>query len=149
MTSRLLSPDDVAADLRVPVRSARRYMLSMVHLFVGRHLLVTREAFEARKAGAPAPPPDLSWLSDAPVDGHVYFAQGQDGGPIKIGYSRETERRLRELQRGSPVPLRMLRVVPGSRALEIALHAHFSSDRLHGEWFAPTSELLRILRLGT
>jgi hypothetical protein len=46
----LLSPADVAQRLNVPLRSARRYMLRMKHVYVGRHLRVTPQALVAWQA---------------------------------------------------------------------------------------------------
>lgn len=68
----------------------------------------------------------------------VYFVQGFDGGPIKIGRARDPHLRVRELQTGSPVPLDLLCTLPGGEVLEAGLHAAFAGSRLHGEWFAPT-----------
>lgn len=74
----------------------------------------------------------------------VYFVQGVDGGPIKIGYttSMEADGRLAGLQCGSPVQLRVLHTVRGNQRLERELHVRFAVDRLHGEWFRPSDDLL-------
>lgn len=55
---------------------------------------------------------------------------------VKIGFSNDVERRLREVQCMSPVELRVLWTAPGSRAVEAALHARFAAVRRQGEWFA-------------
>lgn len=67
---------------------------------------------------------------------HVYFIQGVDGGPIKIGRSQDPKRRLRALQPGSPAELRLLCTIPGTAGVESALHCELADWRLHGEWFA-------------
>jgi transposase len=81
-----------------------------------------------------------------PKRGRVYFLQGVDGGCIKIGFtSRDTRERLADLQTGSPVLLRILHVVPGSKADESAAHARFAASHSHGEWFRPTADLLSFI----
>lgn len=83
--------------------------------------------------------------------GHVYFVQGVDGGPIKIGYTsgrstREPAKlRLGQLQGSSPVLLKVLSVWPGDTELERELHGIFHADRLHGEWFTPSEDLLAVI----
>jgi hypothetical protein len=72
----------------------------------------------------------------------VYFVQGEGGGPIKIGSATNIQQRLRDLQIGSPVLLTLLHGVQGDYDLEYALHERFANDRLHGEWFTPSPELL-------
>lgn len=57
----LLTAKDVAAELVVPVRTAQRYMREqMVHVWVGKHLRVTRQALTAwlqKQQEQPAVPP--------------------------------------------------------------------------------------------
>lgn len=80
---------------------------------------------------------------------YVYFIGG-DVGAIKIGRSRRPEERLASLQCGSPIPLRILAVAPGSPNLEWYYHTvQFHKFRLHGEWFERSPEVLaEIDRLG-
>lgn len=52
----------------------------------------------------------------------VYFIQAVEGGPIKIGFAQDPQKRLAEIQRMSPVPLQVLKVIPGDRNLEGAIH---------------------------
>ena len=47
MTDPLLTVDDVAAELRVPVRTTYAYMRQMVRVVTGRHVRVTRRALDA------------------------------------------------------------------------------------------------------
>ncbi len=76
----------------------------------------------------------------------VYFVQAIAGGPIKIGMARDVVSRLNHLQVASPVKLALLGTIPGGRAVERRLHEKFSANRLHGEWFTPTRELLEYVR---
>ena len=57
------------------------------------------------------------------------------GGPFKIGYATNVDKRLCQLQTGSPVPLKVVNVLPGSRETEKFLHWVFRGKRSHGEWF--------------
>ncbi len=66
----------------------------------------------------------------------VYFAQAPGGGSIKIGYSSELARRLKELDCVA------LATFPGNQLDERELHARFEHIRVDGEWFQPTPELL-------
>lgn len=78
----------------------------------------------------------------------VYFIQQGSAGPVKIGYcsgANGVDARLRALQCGNPVRLHIRRVVSGSIELETNLHRHLAGHRLMGEWFEPTSEVLRLL----
>lgn len=80
--------------------------------------------------------------SHAPREQYVYFIQGVDGGPIKIGITIDPEDRLQELQLGSPVMLCLRAVTKGGLRLERQLHTRFAEVRSHGEWFHPIPELL-------
>jgi len=72
----------------------------------------------------------------------VYFIRIGDWGPIKIGITYSIEKRLNELQVGSPWPLRLLGAVRGSRDNERYLHEKFSHMRMEREWFQASDELL-------
>lgn len=74
----------------------------------------------------------------------VYFMQerGNASAPIKIGISRDVERRRGELQRAEGVILQVLATMEGTVKDEGALHARFAACRLHGEWFSPAPEIL-------
>ena len=76
----------------------------------------------------------------------VYFVQSTHGGPIKIGFSNNVTARLRDLQHGSPLPLVVLATTPGARTEEAALHDRYRYSRMHGEWFAPSDDLLDHIR---
>ncbi len=73
----------------------------------------------------------------------VYFLRpvGMEG-PIKIGFSDQPKRRLKELTMWSPVPLELVAMVPGNRALESMLHRAFADAKSHWEWFHPIPEIV-------
>lgn len=81
-------------------------------------------------------------------DVFVYFAQGESGGPIKIGISRDPVRRVAALSNGSPERLEILFVRPANEEIERRLHRMFAAGRLHGEWFAEdTPKLAEFIEL--
>jgi len=83
---------------------------------------------------------EIDWRAAKPPKkpkGYIYFFQGQCGGAIKIGYSVDPQKRLKELQTGYPDTLKVLLMIPGSENTERALHKHFEASRLKGEWFRP------------
>jgi len=87
-------------------------------------------------------------LETVQSDGTVYFIQQEDdaAGPIKIGVSNNVAEHLWILQQYCPCKLRVLAVIPGGGALlKGKLHSRFASQRLHGEWFAVSPELLRYI----
>lgn len=65
----------------------------------------------------------------------VYFIVGN--GLVKIGRAIDVHRRLRELQCGSPIELRIYRhlLTYDYEVLEYKLHKLFCAARRHGEWF--------------
>lgn len=90
-----------------------------------------------------------AWLDgvemiDGDGDGWVYFFQC--GENVKIGFSRNWERRLKEIQTSAPLPIKVLRVQKGTEAGEAALHARFRSLHVHLEWFRYDGELKRMLQ---
>lgn len=66
----------------------------------------------------------------------VYFVQGVNGGPIKIGTSHSPQRRLMAMNTGSPEPLDLLVACRAPVGAEGRLHRIFAVGRLHGEWFS-------------
>lgn len=75
----------------------------------------------------------------------VYFIQAVNGGPIKIGFSKDVagcHERLRTLQTGHHEPLKITRIIEdGTRHTEAALHRRFDEFRCRGEWFTNAPEV--------
>lgn len=94
----------------------------------------------------PTPAPTTPPKALPPPSSWVYFIQSGDGGPIKIGWSEEPEKRIASLQTAHPEKLRLLAVTPGDASTEAGLHAEFSAARKTGEWFEPVPELLAHIR---
>lgn len=54
---------------------------------------------------------------------------------MKIGWTYNPIRRLKDLQSASPYKLVIRKIVPGTQKLEHYLHQRYESHRLEGEWF--------------
>lgn len=67
------------------------------------------------------------------IVGKIYFVEGP--GRIKIGYTRQPDKRLASLRASDMEDLKSLGVIPGTRALEKTLHNRASAYRIRGEWF--------------
>lgn len=65
----------------------------------------------------------------------VYLIGSPESPLVKIGWSDNPQRRLRNLQTGSPVPLHLLAVFEGGAIVEAELHRRFADKRSHDEWF--------------
>lgn len=70
----------------------------------------------------------------------VYFMERE--GMVKIGVSKNVDKRVREVSRGSAMPkgmtvgpVRLLGTIPGAYAEEKALHRQLWRYRVGGEWF--------------
>jgi hypothetical protein len=77
----------------------------------------------------------------------VYMIQVGEHGPVKIGWTDDVERRLSGLQTANHERLRVIRLFEGGPAEERMLHKQFASQRLEGEWFTFTKEMLDVVGL--
>lgn len=70
----------------------------------------------------------------------IYFIQAGKHGQIKIGYTDSNPvDRLRSLQVGNPLKLRLVGVVDGTKQAEKDLHHRLREYRVNGEWFEPNN----------
>lgn len=79
---------------------------------------------------------------------YVYFIHAPAADAVKIGRAADPHRRLQILQVGSPHELRLIgwmATTPDER-LERDLHGLFKADRIRGEWFTATVELLKFVQ---
>jgi excisionase family DNA binding protein len=77
---------------------------------------------------------------------YIYFLEHPvPGGLIKIGRSKNPEKRVAYFQAHSPVPLSLLFFMEGDAKLESKLHRRFSEFRRHGDWFEPSGEILKFI----
>lgn len=79
--------------------------------------------------------------------GYVYFIQSGENGPIKIGFTKNIENRMRALKTSSPYPLVLIGYFKSNRKLEKQLHRQFKEHKTkkNGEWFLPNAELLNLI----
>lgn len=70
-------------------------------------------------------------------EGSVYFLADSDYRYMKIGFSRNVERRLAAIQDGGPLALHLVDEFPGDVTDEQSVHAILKEHRLRGEWFEP------------
>lgn len=74
----------------------------------------------------------------------VYFIS--DGQFVKIGFTANVEKRLKQLQTGHRCKLSIVATIPGgTRNTESLLHAALRKHKLQGEWFKCQNEVLRVL----
>lgn len=65
----------------------------------------------------------------------VYFIGRGRKGPIKIGFSKNPQKRMKSLQTANAEPLHLMAVVKGRRKLEKLIQRDLSSYAMGGEWF--------------
>jgi len=86
------------------------------------------------RPASPDPPYQIA-LPAEPGDDWIYFIHAPEVRRVKIGFSTDPESRLASLQVGSPVELRLIKLIRGNRNEEARLHFRFRDKRLDGEWF--------------
>ena len=67
--------------------------------------------------------------------GYIYIIQALNGGPVKIGHTKNVKNRLSSLQTGYPETLTILACVAGDIKQEQKLHEKYIEYRLRGEWY--------------
>lgn len=87
----------------------------------------------------------LARPNSAPTKSFVYFIADRDRRLIKIGFSKDSRKRLRELRREHGTDLALVGVLAGGAALEKELHAEFAADRVYGEWFRGTERMVALV----
>jgi hypothetical protein len=81
-------------------------------------------------------------------EGFVYFAAVGDPIPthVKIGFSKGDPRlRVKSLQTGCPLPIRLLGFVIGTLSQEAELHDVLKDHRVQGEWFEYVGYVERVI----
>lgn len=70
----------------------------------------------------------------------IYVIAGDPAGPVKIGFSNDPHKRLRQLQTGYPgrLTLHYTEAFPEPRArlMERIIHKTIAPRRVKGEWFS-------------
>jgi len=75
----------------------------------------------------------------------IYFIKNVVSGNFKIGFSDTPRKRLKELQTGSADRLVLIKAIEGDKNREGELHEQFAHDRLDGEWFSPSEEIMSFI----
>ena len=76
----------------------------------------------------------------------IYFVLAERLNAVKIGITFDVQARLKELQVGSSVQLRLLGMIPGTLQTERDFHYTYSHLWLRGEWFRLEDELADFIR---
>ena len=79
------------------------------------------------------------------MTGLVYFIRCGKNGPIKIGFTRNIDRRLAQISVYAPEPPECIGFFNGKEEDEAQLHKNFSALRMNGEWFRPDPVLLEFV----
>lgn len=79
----------------------------------------------------------------------VYFIQSGIGGAIKIGRTENFRARMNTLQTAHSRKLIVLGLLEDQAGLEAQMHAMFVKERIEGEWFRPSLELLKFISMNT
>ena len=89
-------------------------------------------------------PPDI--IRNAPQQSAVYFIK--DGlERIKIGFSKNLNKRVAALQTGSSPKQELMGSIPGGKHLESKLHSDFATLQLEREWFHATQGLRNFIKI--
>ncbi len=78
----------------------------------------------------------------------IYFIRNPRSGNIKIGHGKPLQR-LAAGQTWHDAQLELLAIADGGRTEERLLHHRFAADRVDGEWFLPSEELMKKIRAFT
>jgi hypothetical protein len=78
------------------------------------------------------------------VESYIYVIAASPEGPVKIGHSRQPEKRLKQLQTGHSEKLILFHKEPilleSARNAEQDIHAQIGYRRKVGEWFTVSVE---------
>lgn len=66
----------------------------------------------------------------------LYLIQARGSGSIKIGVAKDCDARIKQLQTGNAVELRLIHVFKGYGNVERHLHKELKQFREKGEWFS-------------
>lgn len=117
---------------------------------IGLYVAIARDDEPCKECGGSGRLPDdllIEKISAATAKiGMVYFIRDDVNNRIKIGTSINPVGRLRDLQTGSSVRLRLMAMTAGGRKSEAINHEIFAQWRLAGEWFDDSNrQITRIL----
>jgi hypothetical protein len=67
---------------------------------------------------------------------YLYTISDDEGKYFKVGVANNPAERLKQLQTGNPIRLRIEAVVPNEPHLEYIMHKSLAHRHVRGEWFA-------------
>lgn len=73
----------------------------------------------------------------------VYCIIHHERHAVKIGFSKNPARRLKQLQTGSADIFTLFDAFTGDRSTELAFHRTFADRRIIGEWFSDEDHAVR------
>jgi hypothetical protein len=77
--------------------------------------------------------------------GWIYFISEENNNRVKIGYSKDPYKRLKQLQTGNSNKLILLNAIPGSQKEERKWHKLFCHSKINNEWFHLSEEILTFI----
>lgn len=79
--------------------------------------------------------------------GTIYIISCDALNMIKIGFTEQScpKRRLRQMQSGCPLKLRLVKTIPGTWGMEQEMHGDLKKHRCRGEWFYGTPEVMEFI----
>lgn len=76
----------------------------------------------------------------------VYIIIAKGTPRIKIGWSADVSKRVKELQTGCPYPIEVLNEIETECSTERELHKALQEYRVHGEWFELPEHVVEFLQ---
>lgn len=87
-------------------------------------------------------------MSELTQKGFIYFAES--GDLIKVGFSKDPLERLKALYSPNGEEIRLIGVMPNkTRYVEASFHHILAADRVQGEWFRRSKELMSFIKENT
>lgn len=78
----------------------------------------------------------------------IYFIRDGSNGYVKIGYTSVCARvRLAQMQVSTASVLELVGTMEGDLYAEADLHSRYSAQRVRGEWFRPSDDLLVLIAM--
>lgn len=131
------------ARLHIPGRNPRSFYGPTEEEAVAKRTANTAKAIEEETIKAEKEKRRRARL-DKPL---LYFIQAGEGGPIKIGLTRDLRARLYRMKVECPYELLVLHTVKeASLEIEQNLHTQFSDFRVRGEWFYAHPTLVKYIQ---
>lgn len=76
----------------------------------------------------------------------IYFARHKNGGPTKVGITKNIKERMSVLRTQISHGLEVIAQAPGCGRDEYTIHQKLKHTKIIGEWFAPSDELDAVIK---